>query len=185
VTSASRPPPDPTTLLPHTAEGGLLIMAVRGLGNAEDAQDAVRETMARALEALRGNRIPVGVPIQAFVYGIARHVIADRHRHRVRERRSAGDLGALVAPDPSLDTLVRAEERDAVTSALATLPATDRELLERCFVRGERVATIAAGLGEPADRIRKRKSRALERLRERLQRRAEGHEISSAPTIAT
>jgi RNA polymerase sigma-70 factor (ECF subfamily) len=166
-------------------EGGLLLVAVRALGDMDEARDAVQETMARALEALRGNRVPVGVVLEAFVYGICRHVIADVQRRRVRERGTVGDVGALPAPIPSaLDALVSAEERDAVARALAALPAADRDLLERCFVRGERVAAIAARQGEPAERIRKRKSRALERLREKLRCPAGGHGTPSLPTIA-
>jgi len=185
VAPADCPPPDPAALLPHTVEGGLLVVAVRSLGDVEEARDAVQEALSRALAAIRGDRLPPGVPLEAFVYGIARHVIADVQRRRVRERGAMGDPGDVAAPGPSaLDVLVRAEEREAVVLALAVLPAADRELLERCFVQGERVAAIAARLGEPADRIRKRKSRALERLRERLRRRTDGHESASLPTIA-
>jgi DNA-directed RNA polymerase specialized sigma24 family protein len=72
-----------------------------------------------------------------------------------------------------------------MSHALASLPAVDRELLECCFVQGERVAAIAARTGEPADRIRKRKSRALERMREVLSRSAGSHETPQVPIIPT
>jgi RNA polymerase sigma factor (sigma-70 family) len=186
VASSDCPPPDPAALLPHTVEGGLLIVAVRTLGDVEEARDAVQETLTRALAAIRGDRVPPGVPLEAFVYGIARHVIADVQRRRVRERAATGDSGELPAPGPSaLDVLVRAEERDAMSHALASLPAVDRELLECCFVQGERVAAIAARTGEPADRIRKRKSRALERMREVLSRSAGSHEMPQGPILPT
>jgi len=166
VASSDCPPSDPVALLPHTVEGGLLIMAVRTLGDVDDAWDAVQETLARALAAIRGNRLPPRVPLEAFVYGIARHVLADAHRSRVRERGTIRDPGQLLAPGPSaLEALVGAEQRQVLAGALATLPTVDRELLVRCFVQGDRVVAIAAGLGEPAERVRKRKSRALDRLR--------------------
>ena len=174
------------TGLSQTIARGLEIVAVRALGNVDEARDAVQETLARALEALRGNRVPAGVPIEAYVYGIARHVITDVLRRRVRERSAMGDPGDLPAPGPSaLDVLVRTEEREAMSHALASLPAADRELLECCLVQGERVATIAARLGEPADRIRKRKSRAVERLRASLRRSPAGHTAPPVPTVAT
>jgi len=167
VASADYAPPDPAALLPHAVQSGLLIVAVRTLGDMEEARDVVQETMARALESIRGDRLPPGVPLEAFVYGIARHVLADVQRRRVRERGARGDPADLPAPGLSaLEVLVCAEERETMARALASLPADDRELLEQCFVHGERVAAIAARLGEPADRIRKRKSRALERLRQ-------------------
>jgi len=169
--------------LPGTLAGGLEIVAVRALGNMDDARDAVQETLARALEALRGNRVPAGVPIEAFVYGIARHVITDLQRRRVRDRGAEEDTGTLPAPGPSaLEALVRAEEREIVSRALGTLSDADRQLLEWCYVDGERVSAIAARLGEPAERVRKRKSRALERLRQGL---SGGHTTSVTPTVET
>jgi len=167
-----------------TIARGLEIVAVRALGNADEARDAVQETLARALAAVRSDRIPPGVALEGYVYGIARHVIADVHRRRARDGDPTMDPGALHAPDPSpLDALIQHEERDMVARVLATLPVADRELLERCFVRGERVAAIAARMGEPADRIRKRKSRALERVREVLSRSAGSHETPQVPII--
>lgn len=161
-------------------------MAGRALGDVDEARDVVQETLARALAALRDNRIPPSVPIEAFVYGIARHVIADVRRRRMRDGVPTVDPGALHAPDLSpLDALIQREERDLVARALSALPPADRDLLERCFVGGERVAAIAAQLGQPADRIRKRKSRALGRLREGLRRSSHGHVTASLPTLET
>lgn len=179
--------PDPAVAnLPRTLAGGLEIVAIRALGNSDDARDAVQETLARTLVAIRSDRIPSGVALEAYVYGIARHVIADVHRRRTRDGDPTIDPGSLQAHDPSpLDALIQHEERDIVARVLATLPSADRELLERCFVQGERIAAIAAQLGEPADRIRKRKSRAVERLREALRRSRGGHETASLPTVAT
>jgi len=77
VASADCPPSDPAALPPHTVAGRLLIVAFRMLGDVEEARDVVQETMSRALEAIRGDRLPPGVPVEAFVYGIARHVLAD------------------------------------------------------------------------------------------------------------
>lgn len=171
------------TGLSQTIARGLEIVAVRALGDADEARDAVQETLARALAAIRDNRLPPGVPLEAFVYGIARHVIADVQRRRVRERGATGDPGDLPAPGPSaLEALVDAEERETVARALAAIPTADRELLEWCFVDGERVAAIAVRLGEPAERVRKRKSRALERLRQGF---GGGHKTSVTPTVET
>jgi RNA polymerase sigma-70 factor (ECF subfamily) len=187
VASADAALPDPAVAdLPRTLAGGLEIVAIRALGNSDDARDAVQETLARALAAIRSDGIPPGVALEAYVYGIARHVIADVHRRHARDGDPTIDPGSLHAPDPSpLDALIQHEERDMVARVVATLPAADRELLERCFMRGERVASIAAQLGEPADRIRKRKSRAIERLREALRRSPGGHETASLPTVTT
>lgn len=155
-------------VLPQSLSTGLTLLAVRALANREDAADAVQETLTRALGAIRENRIPAGAPLGAFVYGIARHVIADILRARMRERHNADCEGLAAIAPSSLDALVREEECAQVNGALARLPAQDQALLRRCYVNGERIVDIAEREGEPAERIRKRKSRALARLREEL-----------------
>jgi len=185
--SADRSISDPVMAqLPQAIAGGLEIVAARALGDADEARDAVQETLVRALAALHDNRVPPGVPVEAFVYGIARHVIGDVHRRRARDGGPSIDPGSLHATDPSpLEALIQREERETVARALAALSAADRDLLERCFVQGERVAAIAARLGEPADRIRKRKSRALDRMREVLSRSSVSHEMPQVPILPT
>jgi RNA polymerase sigma-70 factor (ECF subfamily) len=172
--------------LPPALTAGLDIIAARALCDADDARDAVQETLSRAVTAVREGRLPAGVALEAFVYGIARHVIADVHRRRGREAAAPVDPGSLHAPEPSpLDVLIVREERERMARALAALSQSDRDLLERCFVRGERVAAIAEDLGEPADRVRKRKSRALARLRQDLRGDRPGHEAATRPTLTT
>ena len=101
--------------------------------------------------------------------------LADILRQRIREGRTrpSDDLPS-GAPSP-LDHLVRKEEVDRVRSALGRLPDRDRSLLRRFFVEGERLIDIARLQGEPAERIRKRKSRALARLRDEMGEIRSGH----------
>lgn len=141
---------------------GLEIVATRRLGNRDDARDAVQETIARLLERIRAGAIASDSEVVPIAWGIARHVIADALRARSREADVATDVAA-PSPD-ALERLVSGEQRAAVAAGLAQLGAADRELLRRCFVDGERIGAIAIALGEPAERVRKRKSRALARL---------------------
>jgi RNA polymerase sigma-70 factor, ECF subfamily len=169
-----------------TLTRGLTLLALRALGTTDDAEEAVQETLARALEAIRGGRVPPGVPLPAFVYGIARHVLADAGRRRRKERTHFdADLAPLAAAQPSpLESLIRQEEQDQVSWALERLPAEDRRLLTRCFLAGESIQAIAQRSGHPPERLRKRKSRALERLRTLLAGRF-GHASAPAPTTET
>ncbi len=156
-------------LFPDSFVNALRIIAIRALEDEDDAADAVQETLARAMAAVRKGRISTEDPVTAFVYGIARHVIADVLRRRAREHASP-ELDRVVAPDPSpLELLVRADEVERVRRALRRLSRSDRELLRRCYEVGERTVDIAEELGEPPERLRKRKSRALARLRLRLE----------------
>lgn len=156
--------------LPETVEAGVRIMAARALREPADVDDAVQETLARAVEALRLGRLPSGVPVGAYVAGIARHVIADALRRRGRfEPDPTRPLAELPSRRPSaLEALVTREETRAVRWALDHLSAPDRQLLERLYMKGERIVDLAARTGQPAPRLRKRKSRALERLRQAL-----------------
>lgn len=148
---------------------GLRLTVARSLGDGDDVADAVQQILTHALEASRDGRIPSTVPVAAYVHGIARHVVADAIARRTRDRR-AHAIEEIPCTDPSpLETLVREEEVARVREALAGLPRRDRVLLRRCFVEGERLVDIAAELGEPPARVRKRKSRALSRLRPRLE----------------
>ena len=59
-----------------------------------------------------------------------------------------------------------ATEKERIWRGVAMLPDSDRRLLELSFREGLLPTEIALRTGEPPERIRKRKSRALERLRE-------------------
>jgi RNA polymerase sigma-70 factor (ECF subfamily) len=102
---------------------------------------------------------------KAFVTGIARHVIADAHRRRSRTIPPGHELAAASHPADQLAALVAAEQAHRVRFALSTLSRTDREVLRLSFYEGLAPAEIAERLAEPAPRVRKRKARALDRLR--------------------
>jgi RNA polymerase sigma factor (sigma-70 family) len=164
---------------------GLRIMALRALGDPEAAEEAVQETLVRALEALRDGRPRDPDKLGPFVRGIARHVIADAHQ----ARRRTAPLDAVpetergTANDDPLSALITDEERNRVRRALAQLSPADRDILHLSFFEGMTPVDIAERLGEPALRIRKRKSRALRRLREAFSRGAgTGHESSPSRT---
>jgi RNA polymerase sigma-70 factor (ECF subfamily) len=164
---------------------GLRIMALHALGDPEAAEEAVQETLVRALEALRDGRPRDPKKLGAFVRGIARHVIADAHNARSR----SAPLDAVpetergTVNDDPLSALITEEERDRVRRALAQLSAADRDILHLSFFEGMTPVDIAERLGEPALRIRKRKSRALRRLRDAFARGAgTGHESRSSKT---
>lgn len=144
-----------------TLSPGIELVLVRALG-VEDGRDATQEVLARACAAIERGR-PIHGPLGAFVYGIAQHVIAD-WRAAGRDLPLDGDALPAAGPD-ALEALVASEERDAVLRAVERLDQDERDLLRRCFVHGETTAAVASDLGEPASRVRKRKSRALERLR--------------------
>lgn len=154
---------------------GLEILAIRALGDPDLAREAAQEALTRATVAWSKGVTTGAGRMGAFVAGIARHVIVDLRR--LRARGPALDIDTIpipsAEPDP-LERLVGADERATVRQAIGRLAAADRELLRLCFYEGMTPAEIGERLGEPAERIRKRKSRALARLREILTG-GEGH----------
>ncbi len=141
-------------------------LATRALGGAQDVPDVVQETAARALLAARHSRIPADLPVFAFVHGIAKHVIGDELRRRARDARQVEISPAQASTQTSpLEVLVRAEECELVRRALQTLPQRDRDLLRRCVMDGDKLMKLARDTGEPVERIRQRKFRALKQLR--------------------
>jgi RNA polymerase sigma-70 factor (ECF subfamily) len=164
----------------------LEIIVARALGPGDDARDAAQEVLTRALAAIDQDR-PIRESLAAFVHGIAAHVIADVRAARARLPVTEVDADQLSVEDAGpLDRMIDDQERGAMDGALARLDPDDRELLRRCYVAGETVAAIAADLGEPASRVRKRKSRALQQLRALLGPGArDGHILADPRTRKT
>jgi RNA polymerase sigma factor (sigma-70 family) len=151
----------------ETLRNGLRIMAMRALGDPDLADDVAQEALLRALNAVTPDCAADAQRLGAFVGGIARHVIADVRR---RAGRFSG-IGIEHRAEESHDALTRlitVEERLLVHQALAALAPSDREIIHDSFFLGLSPTELAARSGEPPDRIRKRKSRALERLRNAL-----------------
>jgi RNA polymerase sigma-70 factor (ECF subfamily) len=141
-------------------------MALRALGEAAAADDVAQEAIARVIGVLRSGGGPPIADLGAFIHGVARHIIADVQRARSGLQ---GSNALELIPDPRPDALseaVSADERRRLRSALDSIPVSDRELLELCYVNGLGATEIAERLREPPERIRKRKSRAIARLRE-------------------
>jgi RNA polymerase sigma-70 factor (ECF subfamily) len=141
----------------------LFAMCLRQLGNREDAEDAVAETMLRAVRAAKTFRWK-NAGFDAWIFRICRNVVIDMQR--TRSRRGAlppvdgrQELGAVE------ERVILADEHAATRRALARLPADDRELLELRIVGELSSEEVAFVLGKRPGAIRTAQSRALARLR--------------------
>jgi RNA polymerase sigma factor (sigma-70 family) len=115
------------------------------------AADLTADIFLAAIGAAKRYSARRGRPI-AWLYGIARNVVADEHRRRQREQRAVRRVSGRALIDP--DALTRMEERlDAerqmrdVYQALGCLPDEDRALMELVALDGLSVAEAAAALG--------------------------------------
>ena len=175
------PIPDATELA--AMRPALRLIALRALGDPDAAEDVAQETLARALSAVQAGRLRDHTRLAAFVHGIARHVILDVMN--AQRRRGTTDITELPVPTPdALASLVATEDLEALRFAMRQLGEEELALLRLLFVEGLTSAEAAQRLAEPADRIRKRKSRLMERLRAFFHANRGGvrHEIEPAPT---
>ena len=146
---------------------GLRIMALQELGDPVTSEEVVQETIARVLSALLDDRLDDPARLAAYAHGVARHVITDVYRSRARSSSLTSRLGQQASDPPgALENLISADERTRLRFALRGLSGRDRQILRLSFEEGLSCAEIARRHAEPATRIRKRKSRALQRLRE-------------------
>jgi RNA polymerase sigma factor (sigma-70 family) len=137
----------------------------------EVAADLAAETFAAALLSREAFRVELGEP-RAWLFGIARHLLArSRERRRVesRARRRLG-MPVLVLDDDAIeriDALVSSDGR--ALALLGELPAEQREAIEARVVQEREYAEIATALECSEQVVRKRVSRGLATLRHRLE----------------
>jgi RNA polymerase sigma factor (sigma-70 family) len=134
----------------------------------ESAADLTAETFAAAIIARRRFR-PGPVPASAWLFGIARHKLADFQRRGFAEDRM---LRRLEVERPRLgeeDVQLAGLMADEVSlQLLSELPEDERGAIQAHVLDGSEYAEIAAAavISEPAARMRV--SRGLGRLRARM-----------------
>jgi RNA polymerase sigma factor (sigma-70 family) len=134
----------------------------------EAAADLTAETFAAAIVARRRFR-PGPTPASAWLFGIARHKLADFQRRGRAEDRA---LRRLRVERPQLDQddaqLIAVMADEVSVQLLSELPQDERRAIEAHILEGREYAEIAAAavISEPAARMRV--SRGLTRMRARM-----------------
>jgi len=153
----------------------LYSLALRMLGDAGDAQDALQDVFLQIW-----SRAATYNPEQSTVFSwtvlLTRSRVIDRLRARKRRLRivasATGDEDADVADastmESAADTADKNDEAARVRSVLNNLPSEQREAIELAFFAHLTHHEIAARLGEPLGTIKARIRRGLLKLRERL-----------------
>ena len=128
-----------------------------------EAEDVTAEVFHRALVAMP--RYEPRRPFLAFLYGIARHVVADRFRRARPEARFADALehpSDLPGPE---ETAVRLDDARHLRAAIGRLTALQQEVVILRFLEGRETKDVAALTGKPESTIRGIQMRALAALR--------------------
>jgi len=149
----------------------ILAFLVRRTWDPEAAVDIMAETFAAALEGRRrfrgGDRAAAG----AWLYGIARHQLADHFRRDGAQRRALARLGIERRPLTDVeyerieDLAASSELRDRVADQLGSLPVDQREAVRLRVVEEQGYDTLARTLDISQDAARARVSRGLHALR--------------------
>lgn len=116
----------------------------------------VSETFLRAWSALPRYR-DTGAPFVAWLYGIARHVIADvrKSQRRVEPREQVPERLQESAPDDGL----------ALQTAIRNLPKEQRQIIEMKFLLGLTNPEVAAILKKSIGAVNAQQWRALRAMR--------------------
>jgi RNA polymerase sigma factor (sigma-70 family) len=149
-------------------EGAVLRFFLARVRDSELAIDLTAESFAAALLAAHRFR-RAGAPPEAWLFGIARNVLAmSARRRRVESRaRRRLQMPALVVDDRVEE--LRSDSADADLQALVDgLPPDQRHALHARVVDEREYVDIASELGCSELVVRKRVSRALNSLRQQL-----------------
>jgi len=143
---------------------GLFGFAWRMTGSTQTAEDVTQECFlaladGSRFDARRGR-------LQAYLFGIARHVV---FRHLKVSGREADEPSEGTAPDDVVEDLLSAERSELVRRAIASLPALQREAIVLFEYEELPLDSIAAITGADVGAVKARLSRARQSLRKRLE----------------
>jgi len=142
----------------RTHVGGVARHVRFRMGRADE--DVVAEVFVRAWAGI-GTYRDLGRPFGAWLFGIARHVIADRFRAEARTV-SVGEI-----PDRGADPMTT--ELLALREAIDRLPDDQRQVVELRYLAGLTNDEVASAMGTTAAAVNTKRWRGLGALRELLE----------------
>jgi RNA polymerase sigma-70 factor (ECF subfamily) len=138
----------------------------------QDAEDVFQEVFTRVYSRLDTLRDDAAV--RPWIGQLTRRLCLDTIAARSREQ----PVEEVLSPAQE-QTLEEIEQAFDVREAVAELPASCQEVLDRFFARDESYRTISSALDLPAGTIASRISRCLQQLRDRLEGRNKASSASS------
>lgn len=134
------------------------------LGGRQAAEDAVSETFTRAWSGLPRYRA-TGAPFVSWLYGIARHVVADigTAERRVEPRAEFAD--------EAVESALSTADRIVLDQAISRLPEKQRQVIELKYLVGLTNEEVGAALGKSPGAVNAQQWRALEALKRLMEKR--------------
>lgn len=156
----SREASDSFSQVVREREMQLLRVAFRILGNWADAEDVAQEVFLRLHR--HGLKFTAEAALNSWLYRVTINMCIDRRR-RVRQ---TDELPETYGTDASAETeLLRMEQKQLLTVALARLPTKERAAVVLREIEGLETAEVAAILGSTEGTVRSQISKAMTKLR--------------------
>ena len=147
----------------------LMALAMRVLGDPDDAEDAVQDAMIKVWRNL--GRFEGRAAFTTWLHRIAINASLDRLRRRGSVHIAAGapdehhhDASELVPPETPERVYARAETAVVVRQAISSLSESHGEALRLCDLEGESYATIADVVNCPLGTVMSRLFHARRKL---------------------
>jgi len=156
--------------------------AYRRTGNATEAEDITAAVFEAALRGINRVRLE-NRPVLAWLYGIARHHVADHYRRREAAPENDTETDGAEGESPDPQEWLEGEERAALLRrAVMSLSADDQAVLDSVYFAKLSRSEAARFLGISANALYVRLHRALARLRRRVTALEQGH-LPSQPIV--
>ena len=128
-----------------------------------DAEDTVHDVFVEL--ARSRDRLARITDLDAYIFTMLRHAVSRRRRRRDVGRRAIDTVGRQRAEAGQFTTQPVEPADDAVTSAVAALPPTQREVIALKIDGGLTFAEIASVLGTSINTVASRYRYAIEKIR--------------------
>jgi len=173
VAAAQRGGGDALERLLREARPRMVALAMRVLGDTDEAEDAVQDAMVKVWRNL--GRFEGRAAFSTWLHRIAVNAALDRRRRRGNVHVSSGapdehlhDASEAVLPETPERIYARAETAVVVRGAMARLSENHGEALRLCDLEGESYATIATVTDCPLGTVMSRLFHARRKLAREL-----------------
>lgn len=147
----------------------IFVMSLVRTRDREASRDLVQDVLIAVIGALRKGQLQDPTKLPAFVHGTARNLINNRIRSEI-QRPALEPLPEDLPQTAKKEALEDSEQSQLVHEALNELGEDDRSVLWMTLVEGRKPGDIAGILGLTSEVVRARKSRAIKRVIEIVQR---------------
>lgn len=141
----------------------------------DDADDLVQQAFLRTLEA--AERFRGDSTFRAFLFGVARNVLYEHIRRRMKDRKADPDFGvsSILDLNPRASTIaLRMAEQRALIDALQRMPVEIQIVLELHYWEELSVDEVAVAVDVPSGTVKSRLHRGRGLLREAMESAPEG-----------